>query len=102
MPSLSHRTPKYRKHKASSQAFVELNGHCSTGTGTTWGPPGTKTVRRAAALISLAPRSQLLDPAPCWLPLSAAYCALAASAFWASGSSGTRGPGAHRLSAKSS
>ncbi len=27
MPRLAHQTPKYRKHKASGQAFVELNGH---------------------------------------------------------------------------
>ena len=27
MPRLSHALPKYRKHSASGQAFVELNGH---------------------------------------------------------------------------
>jgi integrase len=37
MPRLSHQTPKYRKHKASGQAFVELNSHRHY-----LGPHGTK------------------------------------------------------------
>ena len=37
MPRLSKQTPKYRKHKASGQAFVELSGHRHY-----LGPYGTK------------------------------------------------------------
>ena len=41
MPRLIRQTPKYRKHKASGQAFVELNGHRHY-----LGPHGTKTSHR--------------------------------------------------------
>jgi len=41
MPRLTHQTPKYRKHKASAQAFVELNGHRHY-----LGPHGTKASHR--------------------------------------------------------
>jgi len=37
MPRLTHQTPKYRKHRASGQAIVELNGHRHY-----LGPHGTK------------------------------------------------------------
>ncbi|HJQ82296.1 MAG TPA: site-specific integrase, partial [Lacipirellulaceae bacterium] len=37
MPRLTQSLPKYRKHKASAQAFVELNGHRYY-----LGPHGTK------------------------------------------------------------
>ena len=41
MPRLTHQTPKYRKHRASGQAFVELNGHRHY-----LGPHGTKASHR--------------------------------------------------------
>ena len=40
MPRLSNTLPKYRKHRASGQAFVELNGHRHY-----LGPHGTKVSR---------------------------------------------------------
>ncbi len=41
MPRLTHQTPKYRKHRAKGQAFVELNGHRHY-----IGPHGTKASHR--------------------------------------------------------
>jgi len=41
MPRLTRQTPKYRKHKASDQAFVELSGHRHY-----LGPHGSKTSHR--------------------------------------------------------